>query len=562
LSLRVFALCGALFLSSGCEREPVAEELEAEPSRPVVQGQAHGLLVGAQYLKGTFQRLRGLEGGAQDRFLISQLGASHTENLHFTDEISERLGAKFGSLGPGYIPLISTRPHFVEPASASERSRVRVHQEGWNFATALYAKADQIWGLSGTRAVAAAGALAVFEFEYGVETQAPDAGTPLLSGSPEELGDAGGSLQATPAPSAGESADAGESLHATPAPSPGESADAGESLQATPAAGGPDAGSREATALAKGPPEPRTELASFAPAPAPPDGGIEPERDGGLTLATAPVPVPGQLQVFYLDSPAAAQMQLTIDGVRHSLPAHRGTRGPRIARYPLTAAPRRVELLSPAAGATVYGIAYERTGSGLVYDVLGLSGSSVYVADRYQAAGLFTQVRARQPALYVLFFGTNESVMSKVTPRDFRARYRSLVQKLGRRATPGAECLLITNTDREVAGKDGGWEEAPNAALVEEEIRTVAALERCAYWSARAAMGGAGGMRRWMEQDPPLALPDRTHLTELGYRVLAAALVEDLLGAYGVFASTAALRPPRTGHEAGRDGIAKPADKR
>ncbi len=664
------ALCALVVLSQGCDRDAELEVEPPEPERPIVQGQAHGLLIGTQFLPRTFARLAALEDGGTGRLGVMQLGASHTEALHFSDEFSERLGARFGSLGPGYVPLISNRPHFVEPAAASERSRIRVTQQGWQFATALYADPGQAWGLNGTRAVAQAGAVAVFQFEP--EVEASDAGTgsadggaellteeeaslldggarsamvtadPLDAGAAAEAGGARPPSERASAPSevavahekaparpavasqagttidAGASArrsrdgdagkpgialvpaevDAGKPVSAARVPAEVDAGkpmraalvpaeiDAGKPMRAAlvPAevdAGKPvnaarvpaevDAGkpmtaarvyaptetapplnaAQMLAAIDAGTPSAALEAAVDAGAPLAPAavntalplsaapepaamGAVEtgtPEDGGASALEGPPPVVPGQLQLYYLDGTASARMKLVIDGVEHRLPAFGGTRVARIARYPLKARPRRVEVHSPVAGATVYGLAYERTGAGVVYDVAGLSGSSVYVTDRYQVAAFSTQLRARKPALFLLFYGTNESVMSKVTARDYRARYRSLLQKL-RRAAPDAECLLISNTDREVPTDEGTWVGAPNATVVEETIQQVAADERCAFWSARAAMGGAGGMRAWLEKEPPLALADRTHLSELGYRELAASLVEDLLGAY------------------------------
>ncbi|MDQ3265230.1 MAG: GDSL-type esterase/lipase family protein [Myxococcota bacterium] len=543
--LRVTALCALVVLSQGCDRDADLEVEAPEPDRPVVQGQAHGLLLGAQFLPRTFARLGSLEDGGTGRFGVMQLGASHTEALHFSDEFSERLGARFGSLGPGYVPLISNRPHFVEPAAASERTRIRVTQQGWQFATALFADPGQPWGLNGTRALAQAGAVAVFQFEP--ETGAGDGGA--------EAADGGSGLPPKEEASlldGGDATDAGttarESLEVDPETARGAALvvatiDAGTTAITSREEPSVDAGSTASNSLESPPVDAGAESASLEGAPvdagamvsASPDG---PPLDGGETASTAlegspPVvaEIPGQLQLYYLDSFASARMKLVIDGTEHRLPAFGGTRGARIARYQLKSRPRRVEVHSPVAGATVYGLAYERSGAGIVYDVAGLSGSSVYVTDRYQVAAFSTQLRARKPSLFLLFYGTNESVMSNVTARDYRARYRSLLQKL-RRAAPEAECLLISNTDREVPTDDGTWVGAPNATLVEETIQQVAADERCAFWSARAAMGGAGGMRAWLEKAPPLALADRTHLSELGYRELAAALVEDLLEAY------------------------------
>jgi lysophospholipase L1-like esterase len=50
-----------------------------------------------------FARLRSLEEGTIDRVAIGQLGASHTAGQMLTDRMRQRLGARFGEVGRGYI---------------------------------------------------------------------------------------------------------------------------------------------------------------------------------------------------------------------------------------------------------------------------------------------------------------------------------------------------------------------------------------------------------------------------------------------------------------------------
>ncbi len=406
---RVFLSCLAHALSIGCQREG----FDRESVRPEVQVEGHGLLEGAQHLRRTFALLRAIEAGQPTRVGIAQIGASHTAAQFFSDEMIERLTARFGGLGPGYVPFAPMRPHFAAEASASERSRVRVSREGrWQLGHALASYNRDLFGLAGSRAVAEAPARVT------VDLQTEDVRR-------------------------------------------------------------------------------------------------------------------GWLDVFYVDTGPATRIELYAPGASQLLSMSLAGLKPRTrtATIALDPGPKSFELVVSAGRAILLGFAYEREGSGLVYDVLGLSGSSVQlVQSRYEPQSFGAQLRARQPALYLLFFGTNESVTESLSIADFRARYRSLIETL-RQASPNAECLLVSNTDREVE-VDGEWVAAPHADDVEEAISDVAVGSRCAFWSAREAMGGEGGMEEWLSLAPPLALPDRTHLTELGYRTLAGMLVEDLMQTY------------------------------
>jgi lysophospholipase L1-like esterase len=388
-----------------CDRPRDEQPLEVHV-RPL------GLLEGEAHLHRTFDRLKSLELGQQERVGVAQLGASHTAGLFFSDEITHRLTTRFGGLGAGYVPFAPMRPHFAGSASASERSRVELTHEGdWKMSNALQVSRRQIWGLTSARAEAAPSARVRIDFHT-------------------------------------------------------------DNVAA------------------------------------------------------------GALQLFYLDSGAPTRVELSAQERTHVLPmSARGSPGRvRVETLRFDSLPPTLELSVSGRPATLLGIAQERDGPGVIYDVLGLPGASVFLAQRHDKPAFIAQLRARQPSLFVLFYGTNESVMSYWTDADFRAHYHRLLATL-RRAMPRAECLLISNTDRQIESA-GTWVEAPHAERVEQSIRTVAARAGCAFWSARGAMGGRGGMESWATREPKLALADRVHLTELGYRTLAAALVEDLFAAY------------------------------
>ncbi len=52
-----------------------------------------------------FARLSELDGGTRSRVAIGQFGASHTAGQMLTDRIRERMGARFGSLGRGFVSV-------------------------------------------------------------------------------------------------------------------------------------------------------------------------------------------------------------------------------------------------------------------------------------------------------------------------------------------------------------------------------------------------------------------------------------------------------------------------
>ena len=178
-----------------------------------------------------------------------------------------------------------------------------------------------------------------------------------------------------------------------------------------------------------------------------------------------------------------------------------------------------VENIGPGL-ATILGASMDQPHGGVIYDALGLPGATASVLNGYQPDSLVKQLQARRADLYVLFFGTNESALPSLTADELTKDNLRLLKTL-RSASPDAECLIIGPTDRD----------APYNSLVVKTLREVAAQQGCAFWSARAAMGGPGSMKRWQSIDPPLALEDGIHLTPDGYAALAHAFADDLLRA-------------------------------
>jgi hypothetical protein len=133
----------------------------------------------------------------------------------------------------------------------------------------------------------------------------------------------------------------------------------------------------------------------------------------------------------------------------------------------------------------------------------------------------------------VLWSGPHEAGLPELDPETLRKEYVALISRL--RASTGAECLLVGSTDRLMQDANGRWTEAAALGRVLTTLPAVAREAGCAYWSARAAMGGERSMLRWQRAQPALGHEDGTELTQRGYEVLAASFVKDLLGAYEAY---------------------------
>jgi lysophospholipase L1-like esterase len=172
----------------------------------------------------------------------------------------------------------------------------------------------------------------------------------------------------------------------------------------------------------------------------------------------------------------------------------------------------------------IFGVVIEDSEPGVVIDTLGINGARMGTPLAWEAGPWVEEARRRAPVLAVLAFGTNE-VGDQVAPFRYAADLEGLVARV-RLAAPDADCLVMGPTDR--AGVE--WTSLPRVREIEAVQRGVAERAGCAFWSAAEAMGGDGGFRRWADQSPPLAAPDRVHLTPRGYATLGAALATSLLG--------------------------------
>jgi lysophospholipase L1-like esterase len=194
----------------------------------------------------------------------------------------------------------------------------------------------------------------------------------------------------------------------------------------------------------------------------------------------------------------------------------------------------RVELTAPATSVLTvevqkgrprfYGAVVEGAEPGVVLDTLGIDGARVATPLAWAETPFIAEVAARRPELLVLAYGTNEAF----DEQNVEAYDRQLVELLGRlrRGAPAADCLVVGPPD--ALGSNG--ETAPRVGLISAVYARVAARLGCAFVSAQALMGGPGGFASWLREEPPLARPDRIHLSPRGYKRLGELLAASVLG--------------------------------
>ncbi|MBK7859474.1 MAG: hypothetical protein IPJ65_12785 [Archangiaceae bacterium] len=243
-----------------------------------------------------------------------------------------------------------------------------------------------------------------------------------------------------------------------------------------------------------------------------------------------------RVQIYALEEPGMGPLKIFVD---QKLEKTLGPPPPetlcrvRVVELGASGSRHTIRLENPGPGdVTVLGVSHELMRPGIVYDALGLPGSTAVTFSHYDAETLIAQLKARQPDLYVLFFGTNEAALPPAGLEQVRQAYPKIIANL-RLAAPDAACLVLGPTDRMSKKKKATtWKETESIDAVYDIMREVAARNDCAFWETREAMGGEGSIEKWRKLKPPLANKDHVHLTHEGYRLLATEMVKDLLEAY------------------------------
>jgi lysophospholipase L1-like esterase len=258
---------------------------------------------------------------------------------------------------------------------------------------------------------------------------------------------------------------------------------------------------------------------------------------------------PARLSLAWLDGPGTARMEVRVDGTEAppEPPPPEPFTAPtvRLRSFPVSGQAHTLEVRNLGGGTlTVLGAALDVEQPGLVYDAVGLPGATAFTLRDMDPQALAAQLSARKPQLLVLGYGAAESERTDLDAETLRRDYGALIARL-RADAGGAECLLLGPPDRLRQREDGSWTEAPGLATVLAVLPEVAREQGCAYWSARAAMGGERSLLRW--QRTGLSEADGTRLTSAGQERLAASFLLDLLQAYESFKS----RPAELAAEGG-----------
>jgi lysophospholipase L1-like esterase len=238
-----------------------------------------------------------------------------------------------------------------------------------------------------------------------------------------------------------------------------------------------------------------------------------------------------QIELHYLRQHGGGQVELSVDGAPVATLDTDGESGSGVYQYAATPGVHQYTVRTlNAAPVRLFGwVAQNRTG--VTYETLGINGAQASLMLEWNSAVLNSELMTRDPALIVLAYGTNEALSRTWTAEQYRATLTEIIQRL-RAALPLASILLVGPPDCEHR-MSGRLAPFPHLDQVIEIQSAVARENSCAFWNWRAAMGGPGSVRQWVQAG--LGQGDYTHLTGAGYRMIGGRLFEDLMAQYSRF---------------------------
>lgn len=235
-------------------------------------------------------------------------------------------------------------------------------------------------------------------------------------------------------------------------------------------------------------------------------------------------------ELWYLAHPQGGEADLYVDGaLAQHVDSKADVVGSGFAVLEMDDGPHTIKVQVTSGRFRAFGVVMERA-SGAVVDSLGVVSNSAKNLGGIHGAHWREQIARRDADLMMVLLGANESkwTSSKKALEGYEARWRKVLQRL-RTGNPEGTCLVIGTMD---AGLNQGGKFAGRPAIdgMIKVQRAVAREEGCAFWDARAYMGGKHASKDWFKKG--LMSGDFEHLTKKGGKVLGSAIVEALEAGY------------------------------
>ncbi len=177
----------------------------------------------------------------------------------------------------------------------------------------------------------------------------------------------------------------------------------------------------------------------------------------------------------------------------------------------------------------LYGVSFEDA-SGIYVDNFSLRGNSGLALSRISESmnRQFNQFQNYQ--LIILQYGLNVIAADTKDLSWYINPMINVIQRL-KRCYPDAAILLMSVSDRST-NVGGEYQTMESVPLMVEAQREIARQSQVAFYNLYEAMGGVNSMVAFVENDPPLANKDYTHLNFQGGRRVAGIFMKSLINEY------------------------------
>lgn len=251
-------------------------------------------------------------------------------------------------------------------------------------------------------------------------------------------------------------------------------------------------------------------------------------------------------EIHYLIQPGGGSFAVELDGrelevvstsagadLQRSLGRHR------VKLRPGKAQTLRLELRGDGQ-VWLLGVVAETGEPGVVLDTLGANGARTENQLRWDEQLWAAHLRERDPVLYVLAYGNNESVDEDLAIDEYEQQYAAVLDRFAA-ALPRAGCVMIGPGDYPIVDH-GEVRPRPRLARIREVQRALAPAYGCAFLDTRAVFGGEGSKAAWVEAG--LGKDDYLHLTRAGYLRFGMAVGDALVQRHDWRAQLSGLRAP------------------
>ncbi|MBS0408514.1 MAG: SGNH/GDSL hydrolase family protein [Proteobacteria bacterium] len=266
-------------------------------------------------------------------------------------------------------------------------------------------------------------------------------------------------------------------------------------------------------------------------------------HDGaGLTLTAEPSQSFNRLVVCARDAPGAGTLLVDFGPTQSRVSLSAQAPGEVCTAFQVKDQASRASLTTEGP-VTLTSWATFNDAGGVAVSNLGVVGATLADFARTNDGAVAEELRAYQPDLIVLEFGTNDGFVGRFDGAAFEALLHAQIQRV-RKLSGGAPILIVgapdansnrpgqrANAEGYAADTDPGggpWYSPPGLRAVRAIQSRVASEEGVAYWDWAGRMGGPGYAQAWPHATPPLMRGDHVHYTLAGGARIAAALLEDL----------------------------------